>query len=131
MFEKLKNGYVAEEKFALECLSRNIPISRPLFNTEPYDFVIECEKKFISVQVKKSWKDKKGRNVVCIKSSYPRSNKSKIVGEEENVDYLAVLVNFWDWYIIPRKAISGVKSNICVSGSGKYKEYFNNWDLKK
>ena len=72
MFEKLKNGYIAEEKFALECLSRNIPISRPLFNTEPYDFIIECEKKFISVQVKKSWKDKKGRNVVCIKSSYPR-----------------------------------------------------------
>lgn len=35
---KLKNGYIAEEKFALECLSRNIPISRPIYNVEPYDF---------------------------------------------------------------------------------------------
>ena len=126
---KLKNGYIAEEKFALECLSRNIPISRPIYNVEPYDFVIEVGGKFVSVQVKKSWVDKKGRNIVCIKSSYPRSSKTKIVSKDV-VDYLAVLVDFWDWYIIPCSAFEGKTSNIAVSKSGNYSKFFNNWEFK-
>lgn len=130
MFEKLKNGYMAEEKFALECLSRDIPISRPLYNTEPYDFIVEVNGRFKSIQVKKSWVDKKGRNIVCVKTSYPRSEKIQTVGEHDNVDYLAVLVGYWDWYIIPRSNIASVKSNICVSAKGKYKAYYNNWDFE-
>ena len=130
MFEKLKNGYMTEEKFILECLSKDIPISRPLYNTEPYDFIIEINGMFKSVQVKKAWKDKKGRNVVCVRTPYPRSQTRWTVGEQKNVDYLAVLVNYWDWYIIPRHAIENVKSNISVSTKGKYKDYYNNWDFK-
>lgn len=130
MNEKLKNGYIAEEKFALECLSRNISISRPIYNVEPYDFIVETPKGFASVQVKKSWVDKKGRNVVCLKSSYPRSSQKRIVGKERSVDYLAVLIGYWDWYIIPRCAIQDKTSNICVSTKGAYKQYFNNWDFK-
>lgn len=127
MYAKLKNGYIAEEKFIYKCLSRNIPISRPVYNIEPYDFVVEVNGKFLSVQVKKSWVDKKGRNVVCVKSSYPRSTKSKVVGEQTNVDYLAVLVGYWEWYIIPRHAIKDIKSNLCVSRNGRYQDYYNNW----
>lgn len=129
MNNKLKNGYVAEEKFILECLSRNIPISRPIYNVEPYDFVIEVNGKFVSVQVKKSWVDKKGRNIVSIKSSYPRSSKTKFVSKESS-DYLAVLVNYWDWYIIPCVAFEGKTSNISVSKKGTYSKYFNNWDFE-
>lgn len=129
MNNKLKNGYVAEEKFILECLNRNIPISRPIYNVEPYDFVIEINGKFVSVQVKKSWVDKKGRNVVSIKSSYPRCSKTKFVSKE-CVDYLAVLMNYWDWYIIPCGAFEGRTSNICVSKKGTYSKYFNNWDFE-
>ena len=130
MFDKLKNGYIAEEKFALECLSRDIPISRPIYNTEPYDFIIEANGKFLSIQVKKSWKDKKGRNIVSLKSSYPRSNKEKVVGKQENVDYLAVLINNCEWFIIPRKIIDNIVSNISVSIKGKYKYYYNNWKFE-
>lgn len=128
MNDKLKNGYVTEEKFILECLQRNIPISRPIYNVESYDFVIEVNKKFISVQVKKSWVDKKGRNIVTIKSSYPRSTKTKVVNKD-SADYLAVLVNYWDWYIIPCFAFEGKTSNIAVSTKGVYAKYLNNWDL--
>lgn len=130
MFDKLKNGYIAEEKFVLECMSRGISVSRPIYNTEPYDFIIEVNGEFKSVQVKKSWKDKKNRNVVCLKTSYPRSDKSKTVGENTNVDYLAVLINYWDWYIIPRTEIENIKSNISVSIKGRYKDYYNNWSFK-
>ena len=129
MNDKLKNGYVTEEKFILECLSRNIPISRPIYNVEPYDFIIEINGKFLSIQVKKSWVDKKGRNIVCIKSSYPRSSTTKFVNKD-SVNYLAVLANWLDWYIIPCTAFEGKTSNIAVSKKGAYSKYFNNWDFK-
>lgn len=128
MNDKLKNGYVAEEKFVLECLTRNIPISRPIYNVEPYDFVVEINGRFVSVQVKKSWVDKKNRNIVCIKSSYPRSSKTHFVSKE-SVDYLAVLVNYWEWYIIPCSAFEGKKSNIAVSKKGSYSKYYQNWEF--
>ena len=127
MFDKLKNGYMTEEKFVLCCLERDIPISRPIFNTEPYDFIIEIDGIFKTVQVKKSWKDKKGRNVVCLKSSYPRSDIKRTEKKKKNVDYLAVLVNDLEWYIIPRSMIEDVKSNISVSIKGRYKDCYNNW----
>lgn len=129
MNDKLKNGYITEEKFILECLSRNIPISRPIYNVEPYDFIIEINGEFLSIQVKKSWVDKKGRNIVCIKSSYPRSSTTKFVNKD-SVNYLAVLVNCLDWYIIPCTAFEGKTSNIAVSKKGAYSKYFNNWDFK-
>ena len=129
MFSKLKNGYLTEEKFIIECLERNIPISRPIYNTEPYDFIIEVNNRFLSIQVKKSWVDKKGRNIVCLKSSYPRSNKINRVGEHENVDYIAILVGSQDWYIIPRMLVKDIKANICITKNGKYKNFYNNWDL--
>lgn len=128
MTEKLKNGYITEEKFILECLQRDIPISRPIYNVEPYDFVIKANEKFLSVQVKKSWIDKKGRNMVCIKSSYPRSSIKKYVNKNA-VDYLAVLVNYWDWYIIPCTAFEGKTTSISVSKKGAYAKYYNNWDF--
>ena len=59
MFEKLKNGYVAEEKFTLECLTRNIPISKRLYNTEPYDFVIEVNENLYRFKLKSHGKTKK------------------------------------------------------------------------
>lgn len=130
MFEKLRNGYIAEQKFILDCLSRDIPISRPIFNTEPYDFIVEIGGAFKSIQVKKAWIDKKGRNVVSLKSSYPRSKIRRTVGEQANVDYLAVLVNDQDWYIIPRSVIENIRSNISVGTKGKYKDYFNNWEFE-
>lgn len=127
MYNKLKNGYMAEEMFAINCLDKNIPISRPIYNTEPYDFIVEINGKFKSVQVKKSWRDKKGREVVCLKSAYPRSKIKKVVGEQMNVDFLAVMDSSQNWYIIPRGCIEAVKSNICVSPKGKYKGFLGNW----
>jgi hypothetical protein len=126
MFSALKNGYEAEERFVLECLKKDIPISRPIYNVEPYDFVVESCGVMYRVQVKRSWVDDKGRNMVCLKSSYPRSNKSNIVGQNDRVDFVAVLVSD-DWYIVPRDAIQQIKSQASFSCSGKYGKYINNF----
>ena len=52
------------------------------------------------------------------------------VGKQNNVDYLAILVDYWDWYIIPRLEIENVKSTMSVSEKGRYKRYYNNWDFR-
>jgi len=127
---KLLNGYKTEEKFVLKCLENNIHISRPIFNIEPYDFIIEKDGNFYSVQVKKSWIDSKNRNYVCLKTSYPRSEKKNVVSQNERVDFVAILTENEDWYIIPRKKIEHIKSSIAVSRNGNYKDYYNNFNFK-
>lgn len=125
LFGKLKNGYLTEELFIIECLQREIAISRPIYNIEPYDFVCEINKCFVSVQVKKSWKDKRGLNIVSLKTSYPRSDKCNIITHDDRVDFIAAYVEEDGWYIIPRKVIKNINSNIAVSKNGKYAKYLN------
>lgn len=126
MYSKLKNGYMTEEKFILECVSRDIPISRPVFNVEPYDFVCETKNGLKSVQVKKSYVDRKGRKCVYVKSSYPRSEKVNRACQNVRVDYLAVYDDVDDvWYIIPREELKHVKSIFSVSKNGKYSSFIN------
>lgn len=122
MFDKLKNGYIAEERFILECLAQNIPVSRPVFNVEPYDFIVEVNDKLLRVQVKKSWVDLKGRHIVSIKGSYPRSEIKHAATKDDRVDIIAV-ADGEKWYFIPREEVSGVSSQFCVSDSGKYAKY--------
>lgn len=130
MNSKLKNGYKTEEIFVLKCLENDISISRPIFNIEPYDFIVEKENIFYSVQVKKAWIDNKNRNIVCLKSSYPRSAKTRVASQDERVNFVAILTDKGDWYIIPRKEIMNIKSCISVSRKGRYAKYINNFDFK-
>lgn len=131
MYKKLKDGYLAEELFILECLRRDIPVSRPVFNVEPYDFVCEIHGRFVSVQVKKSWTDKKGRKMFCLLTSSPRVKERRPLSQDERINYFAVLVDNMDWYIIPRKALEHVKRQTCLSNHGPYKEYLNDFDFNK
>jgi len=125
LFSALKNGYIAEEKFILRCMENDITISKPISNTEPYDFIVEQNGQMFRVQVKKAWKDKKNRSIACLKSSYPRSNKSNIATKNNRVDYIAILDINEDWYIIPRNIIKHIKSNIAVSRKGHYSGFCN------
>lgn len=127
---KLKNGYKTEELFILKCLENEISISRPIFNIEPYDFIIEKENAFYSIQVKKSWKDNKNRNIVSLKSSYPRSSKTKVASKNERVSFIAILTEDDEWYIIPREQIKDIKSGIAVSQKGRYAKYLNNFKFE-
>lgn len=126
---KLKNGYMTEEKFILECLKRDLTVSRPIFNIEPYDFIVEKDNKLYTVQVKKAWVDKKNRNIACLKTSYPRSDKINSITQNERVSYIAILTEQEEWFIIPRIVIANLKTNIAVSKKGNYGKYINNFDF--
>lgn len=130
MDKRLKGGYLAEELFILECVKRDISVSRPVFNVEPYDFICEIRGEFISVQVKKSWTDKKGRKMVCLVTSSPRVKERRSLSQDKRINYFAVLVDDVDWYIVPRKAFAHVKRQTCLSNHGPYKKYLNNFDFE-
>lgn len=126
---KLKNGYIAEEKFVVVCMENDLTISRPITNTEPYDFIIETKSgKLVRVQVKKSWEDEKHRQMVCLRSSYPRSKIRNIASKNDRVDYISVLSKD-GWYNIPRKELEGISSNICVSKTGSRGKYLNDFSF--
>ena len=130
MVESLKNVYISEELFVHECLKRDIPISKPLFNTEPYDFICEVRGRFISVQVKTAYEGQRGARIACLKNSYPGSSAKHYVSEREIIDFLAIYERIDDlWYIIPREAFQNVKSAIGVSQKGKYGRYINNFNF--
>ena len=121
----MQNGYLTEELFVVECLKRNIPVSRPIFNVESYDFIVEINNVFISVQVKKSYIEGDRRRA-CLKSSYVRSDIRKYVSESNSVDFLAVYDEECDdWYIIPKSIIP--KCSIHISREGKYAKYIENF----
>ena len=45
-------GDITEQKFILFCLEREVPISRPIGNNLPYDFIIDWNEKLLKIQVK-------------------------------------------------------------------------------
>lgn len=96
---------MAEEKFILECLERNIQISKTVFNVETYDFIVKTNDGFRSVQVKKSWIDGRNRNVVNLRSS--SNHKIRYYVTAKTADFLAVLTEEENWYIIPCEFFEG------------------------
>lgn len=132
MHERLKNGYLSEQRFIVEAMENDVLVSKPITNTEIYDFVVDVNKSLYRVQVKKSWKDKKDRNIVTLRSCYPRSDIRRSLTEYEEVDFLAIdCKDEGNWYIIPLDVIRDVKSAIAVRNTGKYAKYINNWGFHK
>ena len=124
----IKNGYIAEQKFILAAMENNLVVSKPITNAERYDFVIDGGNGLKSIQVKKSFPDGKGRNVVCLRSRYPRSTLRHTLSRY--VDYLAVVCEEEGcFYIIPTSVLAGIASNVCVKRNGKYESFRDNWDI--
>jgi hypothetical protein len=128
MISALKNGYVTEQMFIVEAMKNDITVSKPVTNTEIYDFIVDCNNKLFTVQVKKSWDDKKGRHIVSLRGRYPRSNIRHNLSDR--VDFLATYCNGENnWYIIPTHEIKDINSNIAIRNTGNYAKYINNWNF--
>ena len=128
MYESLQHGYMTEEKFVLKCLENNIQISRTIFNVESYDFVVKTKDGFKSVQVKKSWIDERNRNVVNIRCS--GRNKNRTYVNPKSADFLAVLIEEGDWFIIPSTFFEGAVNKLVISKKGKYSSFKDNWEFR-
>ena len=102
-------GLYAEKLFEVECLKRNIKISKPLSPTSRYDFLVEVLGKIYKIQVKSTIKKRSDRPNYRIKLSNGKSYT------EEDVNYFAVYIEPLDiWYILPYGTVKEVK---CITVS--------------
>jgi hypothetical protein len=46
---KTQKGDITEQRFILYCLEQNIPISRPIGNNLPYDFIVEIHQRLFKI----------------------------------------------------------------------------------
>lgn len=130
MFSALKNGYIAEQQFIVEAMKNDLTVSKPISNTEPYDFVVEHNSRLIRVQVKKAYIVRPKRYAAALRSSNNRNNRS-YVADSDRVDYMALHCAETDiWYIIPHHVISHLRSSVILCEDGKYASYINNWNFE-
>ena len=91
---KTQIGDYSEQLFVLYCLKREIPISKPIGNNLPYDFIIEFEGKLLKIQVKTAYHMETQPQMVyafntrsCSKN-YSEITTSNYIGK---IDYFAVV----------------------------------------
>lgn len=51
-------GDITEYRFALYCMEHNVPISKPMNNNLPYDFIIDINGQLLKIQVKTGYDNK-------------------------------------------------------------------------
>lgn len=90
-------------------------VSIPLNDTQDYDLVIEKENKLYSVQVKSTaCKTKYGVYQVALKSCGGTKGKTYKTVVDTNIDYLFVVTDKIDMYLIPKEVINNRSTlNLC------------------
>lgn len=94
-----QTGDITEYKFAVYCMEHNLPISKPMNNNLPYDFIIEIKNKLYKVQVKTGY-DSKSQNSFMFNTRSTSKNYSEVTTK----DYEGVIDGFVTYYpLIPNK----------------------------
>ena len=96
-------------------------VSIPLNDTQDYDLVVEKEGHYYGIQVKAtSCKTKYGMYQVALKSCGGTKGKTYKTVIDTKVDYVFIVTEKLDMYMIPRKVINNRSTlNLC----SKYVEY--------
>lgn len=121
-------GLLAEVKFELECLNRNILISKPIHPKSVYDYIIDINNKLYKIQVKfTSCKSPAGSfRITVFKGSSSKKSKRESYTTDD-IDYIAGLTSDNDWFLIPMN--NDIKT--CFTLCNKYNIYKNNWTFEK
>lgn len=121
-------GDITEQKFILYCLEKEIPISKPVGNNLPYDFIIEYNNKLLKIQVKTAREGETQGTITfntrsCSKN-YNEVTTSNYIGK---IDYFATC---WEgqWLFIHIDGASKGEHRICMHDNPKpnqhyYKDY--------
>ena len=104
-------GDITEYRFALYCMEHNIPISKPMNNNLPYDFIIQVKDRLLRVQVKTGY-DNNNENGFMFNTRSTSKNYNEVVmkGYEDKIDgfitYYPIISNKF-FYIPIEKAAKG------------------------
>lgn len=93
---KTQIGDITEHIFILYCLQKEIPISKPIGNNLPYDFIIEVNNKLLKIQVKTSYIPKQSNgNTIVFKTISSSKNYNEIISTNyiNKIDYFVTILN--------------------------------------
>ena len=86
-------GDITEYRFALYCMERNIPISKPMNNNLPYDFIIDLNGQLLKIQVKTGYNGPSKESFI-----FNTRSTSKNYSEITNKDYIGLIDGFITCY---------------------------------
>ena len=122
-------GDITEQKFILFCLEREVPISRPIGNNLPYDFIIDWNEKLLKIQVKTARKAPQSTTSIVFNTRSCSKNYNE-VSMSDYTDKIDYFVTYWEdkWMFIPEKEASSGEHRICICDNPKpnqhyYKDY--------
>lgn len=108
-------GELAEQMFAVEVLKRGGIPSKPIGDSNPYDWVVHAGGKFHRVQVKSSWMcvlNRAGtRSSKRCRVNISSGHSSKVAYSKITIDFIAIWLDpFQSWIICPASRIGGRKT---------------------
>lgn len=121
-------GHIAEHKFELMCLERDIPVFKPVLDAYSIDFVIKKKNRLIKIQVKSTMRKDPHRNTYKI--SVAKGHDSRMY-DKGDYDYLVVYIfELQQWFIIPQKFITARCIRINPNNpKNKFLPYKERWDF--
>ena len=122
-----RRGEWVELKFMLRALELGLHLLKPWGEVMPYDFVIECDGRFVRVQVKSTMFEDRGGYSCSVRGSDGPY-------EGDPFEYCAVYVFQEElWYIIPAELVVGQGSVALYPKlkTAKYEPYREAWHLLK
>lgn len=118
------NGFIAEQKVALEAISNGYTVCIPTFQNGRYDLILEKNGITHKVQVKSTSKLNSDNRL-----SVKVTGGNNIKYSKKEVDYYIVLTPNTEYYIIPRSEVAGKSIRLYPSGRGSFEKFKNNWKL--
>ncbi len=133
----IKNGKSSELEFAALAMKLGFSVLQPLDESNPYDFVLVKNDKFIKVQVKSTHKERvtsypyKNRIVKTLAYTFNTSNAKHLGYTKKQIDFMILHIAPIDiWYVIPAdKAKSTCISILKYGKNSKYTKFKNNFEL--
>ena len=113
----------SEAIFCVYCAEQGIELTKPLFHSAPYDFVVRIKGEWKTVQVKTAYPSKNGNGSpsLVVSLRHAGNGKTKIPYKKGDFDYLFCVSGQWKW-MIPVDACSHIRSILTLGNMmAKYK----------
>lgn len=126
-------GHIAEQEFILEATKQGFNISKPLFEQQSYDFIVDSGKSLKRVQIKSTnkFEETLGRYSVSV------SRRNGKLYTKEDTDFIIVMADN-KYFIVPVEELKSRSIRIYIKetrkmciGTGTFMKFQDRWDLLK
>jgi hypothetical protein len=137
MDTKLKAD-IAESAVTTELLRRGFRVLKPLGDRLSYDLAIDAGNRFLRIQVKGAWFDKK-KKFYCVDVRRTKTNRRKMLRSryrKDDFDFAILHIDeFSVFYVMPIEVFTSFESTIALVETDKRQrkpksaQFRNRWDL--